>query len=46
MLSDRKPLGRMLAEDDFYGTVAYFSSDMSQNMNGQNLSIDDGWKAW
>jgi NAD(P)-dependent dehydrogenase (short-subunit alcohol dehydrogenase family) len=43
---DRTPLGRMATEDDFCGIVAYLSSDMSNYMTGQNLSIDGGWGVW
>lgn len=42
----RTPLKRMATEDDFRGAVAYFSSDLSAYVTGQNLSVDGGWGAW
>lgn len=42
----RTPLKRMAIEDDFRGAVAYFASDLSAYVTGQNLSVDGGWGAW
>jgi len=42
----RTPLGRMATEKDFVGAVAFFSSDMSAYVTGQNLMIDGGWGIW
>ena len=39
----KTPLGRMAAEDDFCGAVAYFASDMSRYVTGQNLVVDGGF---
>lgn len=42
----RTPLKRMGTEEDFKGAVAYFSSDMSSWVTGENLMVDGGWTAW
>lgn len=42
----RTPLKRMAIEDDFRGAIAYLSSDMSQYVTGQNLTVDGGWGIW
>lgn len=39
----RTPLGRMATEDDIRGAIAYFSSDLSKYVTGQNLIVDGGW---
>jgi len=33
-------------EDDFKGAIAYFSSDLSAWVTGENLMVDGGWTAW
>lgn len=42
----RTPLGRMGKEEDFKGAIAYFASDLSAYVTGENLMIDGGWTAW
>lgn len=42
----RTPLGRMATEDDFRGAIAYFASDLSRYVTGQNLCVDGGWSVW
>lgn len=42
----RTPLARMGTENDYCGAVAYLSSDLSQYVTGQVLSVDGGWNAW
>lgn len=42
----RTPMRRMATEEDFKGAVAYFSTDLSAYVTGQNLMVDGGWTAW
>jgi len=38
----RTPLGRMANNDDFNGAAAYFVTDLSKYVTGQNLMVDGG----
>lgn len=40
------PMRRMGKEEDFKGAIAYFASDLSAYVTGQNLMVDGGWTAW
>ena len=42
----KTPLARMATEDDFRGAIAYLTSDMSNYVTGQNLTVDGGWGVW
>jgi NAD(P)-dependent dehydrogenase (short-subunit alcohol dehydrogenase family) len=41
----KTPLKRMATEEDFKGAIAYFASDLSTYVTGQNLIIDGGLTA-
>ena len=42
----KTPMGRMATEEDFRGIIAYFATDMSKYVTGQNITIDGGFSAW
>lgn len=42
----RTPLQRMGTEEDIKGAIAYFASDLSQWVTGENLMVDGGWSVW
>jgi NAD(P)-dependent dehydrogenase (short-subunit alcohol dehydrogenase family) len=42
----KTPLKRMAKEEDFKGTIAFLSSDLSRYITGQNLLVDGGWSVW
>lgn len=42
----RTPMRRMGSEEDFKGAVAFFASDLSGWVTGENLMVDGGWTAW
>ena len=44
--SARTPLGRMGSEEDFKGAAAYFASDLSKYVTGENLMVDGGFTTW
>ena len=39
----KTPLGRMGAEEDLKGIIAYLASDLSEYVTGQNIVVDGGW---
>lgn len=43
---DRTPLRRMGTEEDLKGAVAFFASDLSAWITGENLMVDGGFTAW
>ncbi|OGT22853.1 MAG: short-chain dehydrogenase [Gammaproteobacteria bacterium RIFCSPHIGHO2_02_FULL_42_13] len=42
----KTPLKRMATEEDLKGAIAYFATDLSLYVTGQNLLVDGGWAAW
>jgi NAD(P)-dependent dehydrogenase (short-subunit alcohol dehydrogenase family) len=42
----RTPLGRMAAEEDFKGIVAFLASDLSSYVTGQHMLVDGGFSTW
>lgn len=44
--SEKTPLARMATEEDLIGAVGFLSSDLSQYVTGQNLTLDGGWSIW
>lgn len=42
----KTPMGRMAAEEDFKGIIAYLATDMSRYVTGQNIMIDGGFSTW
>ena len=42
----RTPMQRMGIEEDFKGAIAFFASDLSAWITGENLMVDGGWTVW
>jgi NAD(P)-dependent dehydrogenase (short-subunit alcohol dehydrogenase family) len=43
---DKIPLKRMASENDICGAIAFFASDLSAYVTGQNLMVDGGLGVW
>jgi len=43
---DKIPLQRMASENDLCGAIAFFASDLSAYITGQNLMVDGGFGTW
>lgn len=44
--NSKTPMRRMATEADLAGAVAYFASDLSLYVSGQDLAVDGGFTAW
>ncbi|MBL8069003.1 MAG: SDR family oxidoreductase [Armatimonadetes bacterium] len=44
--NSKTPMRRMATEADLAGAVAYFATDLSLYVSGQDLAVDGGFTAW
>lgn len=45
-LEKKVPLKRIGEPEDLKGIIIFLASDASRYVNGQNIAVDGGWRAW